>query len=110
MIPTNELDEAVFQACSAEPMQDVSADTEAVLNIWPYVDAIPADQLRGVTLRDVQHVYRDGADRYDQVLIATDWYQVFMVIVIDRATGTIYGHHYLDLPALYRTEGYQLDG
>lgn len=110
MIPPTELSEAAFRACFTEPMQDVSAGTEASIDIWPYVDAIPAAQLHGATVRDVQHVYRDGADRYDQVLVATDQYQVFLVIVIDRVTKAIHGHHYLDLPALYGTEGYKLDG
>jgi len=82
-------------------MQDVTTTAEQLLDIWPYVDAIPLADLEGFELADVAYVYLAPNELYEHVLIATEDKNVFFVIVIDVKQVKIYGHHLLDLVELY---------
>jgi hypothetical protein len=95
-MPGNALSEADYKACFAEPMRDVTATAEPVVDIWPY-----ADELDVPELGDVAHVYRSGDARFDHVMIATGRANVFLVIVVDIAASAIHGHRLLDLNAEY---------
>lgn len=99
-----------FRSYFSLPMRNVTADAEPGVDIWPYVDAIPIEELEGMVLRDVEIVYRDAVGRFDLVNIATDHYQVFMVVVVDLVLNEICGHHLLNLPHLYGVDGRKLDG
>jgi len=70
---TRLLDATEFKATFASPMRDVSATATNVIDIWPYVAAIPTDELLGHTIVDgcVEHVYRNGNDTFDHVLVVT---------------------------------------
>lgn len=68
------LDEASFHATFTERMVDVTGDqSSALVNIWPYVDSIPRDDLTpfDITGQNVEYVYRTSDERLDQVLIPT---------------------------------------
>jgi hypothetical protein len=71
MMKTKLLDATEFQATLAGPMRDVQATATDVIDIWTYVSAIPAHDLFGHTICDgtVAHVYRNGADTFDHVLV-----------------------------------------
>jgi hypothetical protein len=82
-------------------MRKVTLEAEPIIDIWPYVDAIPDSDLGDLTAHDVEHVYRDANGRYDHVLIATCKKNVHLAIVVDRHDPNIVGHHILDLNQLY---------
>ena len=42
------LSEAEFAACFAPPMQNVTANPGAIIDIWPYIDALDLDALGAV--------------------------------------------------------------
>lgn len=86
-----------FEACFASPMRDVTDNSEPVLDIWPYIDAVDLGGLGITNLTDVHYVYRDASDRFDQVLIGTGHFNTVFVVVVDRIQSVVRGHHVLDL-------------
>ena len=107
---TNLLTSDAFNAFFSPPMRNVTVEAEANVDIWPYVEAVPVEHLRGTELGDVEYVYRDQQERFDLVNIGTDNCQVFLVIVVDLERNEIRGHHLLDLPSLYGIDDHMLDG
>ena len=101
MIDLRLLSKDEFLSCFAEPMRDVTAEADAPIDIWPYVEAIDRSELGVARIDDVAHVYRDANGRFDQVLLGTGDANVFLVIVIDLAVRNIKGHHLLDLNKEY---------
>jgi hypothetical protein len=100
---TRLLDATEFKATFAEPMRDVLATATNVIDIWPYVAAIPTNELLGHMICDgcVEHVYRNGCDTFDHVLVVTKTKNVFLTIVVDLVRDRIFGHHLLDLNQEY---------
>ncbi|TGQ71605.1 MAG: hypothetical protein E5V49_03400 [Mesorhizobium sp.] len=45
MVAVRKLDEKEFKACFAEPMTNVTAIANAVVDLWPYVDALDLDEI-----------------------------------------------------------------
>jgi hypothetical protein len=72
-----------FNGTFEAPMQDITEAVERLLNIWPYVEAIPPVDLAGFELDNVAHVYLNASGSYQHVLIATEDKNVFLAIVID---------------------------
>lgn len=105
MIIAHCLSKEEFLACFAEPMQDVTAVAEQVLDIWRCVDSIVLPMGEVTELHDVTSVYRDGRRRFEQVLIGTDRSNMFLVIVVDLEKLAIHGHHWLDLRLEYDVLG-----
>jgi hypothetical protein len=99
------LTEDEFKACFAEPMRDVTAEAEAQIDIWPYVDSLDLEALGVPHLNDVRRVYRDGLGRYDQVLIGTGRFNAVLVVVVDLREQAIAGHHLLDMNKAYGASG-----
>jgi hypothetical protein len=108
------LTEAEFLATFVEPMRNLSAIAVdhgddipslegGVVDIWPYVAAVPAADLCGEEVRPqaVDGVYRSGDGRWDHVLVATGTQNVHLVVVVDVAADRVHGHHLLDLNAKY---------
>jgi hypothetical protein len=98
---TRKMSVEAFNDTFQAPMQDVTATAEQLLNIWPYVDAIPLTDLDGFALDDVAYVYLNPSGNYQHVLIATENKNVFLVIVIDVKWVKIQGYHLLNLIELY---------
>ncbi len=71
---------------------------EPVVDFWEYVAAIPPEDFAFADCRagDVTHVYR-MEDKYEHVLINSQYQGVAMVIVVDLQSQSIYGHMLLDL-------------
>jgi hypothetical protein len=84
-------------------MQNVTTAATDVIDIWPYVDAVPADDLAGFSVYDqfVEAVYRSDDGRFEHVLVMTRTKNVFLVVVVDLANNRIFGHHLLDLNEEY---------
>lgn len=110
MIALRLLSDSEFRACFSAPMRDVTAEAEAVVDIWPYVDAIDLEGLGVPHLNDVNYVYRDASGRFDQVLIGTGRFNAMLVIVIDRWARVIAGYRLLDLNSEYGVGGGHLRG
>lgn len=100
---TRLLDPAEFKATFSEPMRDVTQTATNAIDIWPYVDAIPGHELLGHQLVDglVEHVYRDGTETYDHVLVVTKSKNVFLTVVADLKGHAVLGHYLLDLNQEY---------
>ena len=101
MTATRNLSSEEFDAYFSLGMKNVTTTGDAVVDIWPYVDAIPADDLGEVIPHDVHYVFRAKDDAHDHVIIATCIENLELVIVIDRQLSAIVGHHLLNLNALY---------
>jgi hypothetical protein len=94
-----------FRACSSGKMRNVIVELDSAIDIWPYVDALDLDALRLPNLNDVEYVYRDKGEQFDQVLIGTGRFNTLLAIVVDLRAARVVGHHLLDLNALYRVGG-----
>lgn len=71
---------------------------EPVVDFWEYVAMIPAADFDFADCRagNVTHVYR-MEDKYEHVLINSQYQGVAMVIVVDLQSQSVYGHRLLDL-------------
>jgi hypothetical protein len=100
---TKQLDEASFRATFVEPLRRVTEAANPPLDIWPYVRAVPANDLGSLQIWDefVECVYRSGDGRFDLVHVCTRTPNVFLVIVVDHLQAAVHGHHVLDLNKLY---------
>ena len=75
-----------------------------VIDIWPYVRAVPAQDLDAHTVAEgqlVDVVYRTATGSFDLVHVPTTRQNVYLVVVIDVANDRIHGHHLLDLNTEY---------
>ncbi|MDO7852980.1 hypothetical protein [Hymenobacter convexus] len=100
---THKLSYEEYQETFAAPMLDVSQTAEPVLDIWPYVEAVPESDLEGFNLLDgiVRYVYQSPSGQYLHVSVSTDDENAFLVLVIDLHLVKIIGHYLLDLVTLY---------
>lgn len=100
---TTLLDEEQLLATFAAPMRDVTGEATNVIDIWPYVDSVPAQDLSGHEVYDhfVEYVYRDATGRFDHVQVMTKTKNVYLAVVVDLQHDVIYGHHLLDLNEKY---------
>ena len=100
---TRLLDEIEFKATLAGPMRDVLETATNVIDIWPYVAAIPKSDLFGHQWVDgvVEHVYRNASETYDHVLVFTKSKNVYLAVIVDLRRDEILGHYLLDLNELY---------
>ena len=90
-----------FSACFTAPMRNVTATADAVVDVWSYVESIELPLGRVTELLDVTDVYRDAADRYDQVLIGTNVNNLLLIVIVDILRRTVHGHYFLDLADVY---------
>lgn len=80
-------------------MRDVTREATSVLDIWPYVAAVPHAELWGHSIvpETVDRVYRRGDGLFDHVLVVTRTKSVFLVVIVEVPADRIFGHHLLDL-------------
>jgi hypothetical protein len=93
---------AQFQQTFGATRHRVDAE-EPPFDFWPYFDGIPATDFEGHDCSDgvVEVTYRMEPSAYEHVLIRSENRNIFMVIVLDRAAGTVLGHRLLDLNREY---------
>src|SRR5215213_7668133 len=79
------------------PVRKLTAVERHEIEVWPYVDTIPYEDLRGYSIdgKDVECVFRGADDHYDHVLIPTNTWNTYLVVIVDRANNDIVGHHVL---------------
>ncbi|MCR5886135.1 hypothetical protein LRS03_26080 [Rhizobacter sp. J219] len=97
------LTEEQFLETFSSPMRDVTSSAEEVVDIWEYVEAVLAEDFQGRDTREwnAAYVYSDGANAWQHVLIGTDVPDAFIVVVVEMATNSILGHHFLNLRQKY---------
>lgn len=95
------LSKAEFKKTLVGPM--TRYDGPALLDIWPYVDSVPATHLEGHAVYEqfVECVYRTADERHHHVLVMTRTKNVFLVVIVDIAAASIVGHSVLDLNREY---------
>lgn len=100
---TRLLDPAAFRATLVPPLRQVTARERAVVDVWPYIEAIPDADLAPFTIagNDVERIYRAHGDGFDHVLVPTATPTAYLVIVVELATGAVLGHHVLYVNELY---------
>jgi len=100
---TRQLTESEFKGTFADTMHNVTETVTDVLDIWPYVRAVPAADLQGHSTCDglVDVVYRGDDDRFEHVLVMTNTKNVYLAVVVDLPRDSIYGHRLLDLNREY---------
>ena len=98
---TRLLDPPSFLATIAHPLRRLTTVGRDEVEIWPYVEAIPAAELARFPIEgnDVERVHRSRDDRHDHVLIPTTTPPVYLVVVVDRAANAVVGHHVLNVTA-----------
>ena len=82
-------------------MINVTETHAASCDIWSYVDSIESSDLGDLTPHDVSFVYQHPNGRWEHVLINTCTENVPLVIIVDRETKSIVGHHLLNLRKKY---------
>ena len=82
-------------------MADVTETADQILDIWPYVDAVPASDFGDLALHDVEFVFRNPTTSYEHVLLGTCEENSYLVIIIDCTAIAIIGHYFLDLIERY---------
>ena len=87
----------------SDPMSPIEQQTPLPAGFWEYVDAIPPEQYDGYECRSpvIERAYRDGSGQWDHLLLNTHDENVFMVVLIDRHSATVVGHHLLNLRIHY---------
>lgn len=98
------LTESEFLATMRAPMIDVTANVGEVIDIWTYASSIAREtHVPALVVDDelVETVYRSGDGAFDHVLLPTEDKDRFVVIVVDRNSRSVVGHHILDLNEKY---------
>src|SRR5271165_886592 len=100
---TRQLTEGEFTATTTPKMHNVTETATDVLDIWPYVESVPATDLEGHSNYDrfVEVVYRSDVNRFHHVLVMTRTKNVYLAVVVNLAHDSIYGHRLLDLNRAY---------
>jgi hypothetical protein len=100
---TRRFTEEEFKATMTPKMHNVQEIATDVLDIWPYVHAVPSDDLEDHVIYEpfVDGVYRTEDDRFDHVMVMTKTKNVYLVVVVDLASDSFHGHWLLDLNREY---------
>jgi len=103
------LTEAEFRATCGPKMipilgQEHVVQPEGVIDLEPYIAAIPAADFAGMELLpgvEPSDVRRSSDDRFDHVLYRCNRSNVYLVVVVALHPDAVYGHYVLDLGAIY---------
>lgn len=95
------LSDAEFKRTFSEPMTRYVGP--ALIDIWPYVELVPANELEGHTVNEefVDGVYVTADASHHHVLVMTRTSNVYLVVVVDVPAVRIEGHYLLDLNREY---------
>lgn len=96
-----------FRATFGDTPQRVGSDDAPPFDFWPYFEAIPASDFEGhdCSLGQVECAWLMPPGRFEHVLVKSEDRNVFMVLVLDRHAGAVYGHRLLDLNHEYGLDG-----
>ena len=103
------LSEPEFRATFSDQMVDIKGredlvQPEGVIDLEPYLRAIPAADFAGLTLLSAappSAVYRGEEKGFDHVLYPCNRSNVYLVVVIAFRPDHVHGHYILDLAQEY---------
>jgi hypothetical protein len=106
------LEDADFEALCRAGVVDVTGQEgdvspEGVIDIEPYISAVPPSDLKGLRTLDgllVELVVRTSGKPYDLVHVMTNKKNVYLVIAVDVEAGSVFGHYMLNLNQKYGFE------
>jgi hypothetical protein len=93
------LTEAEYKATmESEPIR-IGPDDEPPFDFWPYFDQVPESDLAGHDFSDgnVTYAWHMPLRNLQHVLVNCEKPNVFLVLVLDLSTETVYGHYLLDI-------------
>lgn len=95
--------EAEFRETFSAPMRRVALDVEPPCDFWEYFDAIPTEDFEGYNCSEgsVSHAWNDSTCRFQHVLVNSEDKNVFMVLVVDLHSRSVFGHRLLNLNREY---------
>ena len=100
----HELSSEQFRNTMGDGMVNATDSAEPVTDIWPYVGVlVKTGVVQNYVLQNnlVESVYRNKANTFDHVLLATSDSNNFVVIVVDLIKKEITGYFLLDLNKEY---------
>lgn len=73
------------------------------VDVGSYLASVVVEDFKGhdFSSRQVGSVYQGPTGRWMHVLLGSDSANVFLVVVVDDASGSVYGHYLLDLDSQY---------
>jgi hypothetical protein len=96
------LSETQFKEAFRPPMRQLSSEADPPFDFWGYIDTIPVSDFAGYSCHGgVTYVWEDAAGEFQHVMFNTRDKNVFMVVVLDLASGKVKGHRLLNLNELY---------
>jgi hypothetical protein len=97
------LSETEFEATFVPPMQDVTDSAQQLVEIWPYAEAAMAQDFPGAHTCNwnTEYVYEDAHRNWQHILINTEMANAYLVVVVEVASKSIIGHHFLNLNRKY---------
>ena len=97
------LTDTEFEATFVPPMRNVTETAQELAKVWPYAEAAMARDFPGAHTCnwDTEYVYEDANAKWQHVLINTEMPNAYLVVVVEIATKSILGHHFLNLNQKY---------
>ena len=97
------LTEDEYQGTIGPDPTRVGPDEDPPFDFWPYFDAIAVDDFGGhdFSAGQVSYAWQMPGGVYQHVLVDCDTPDVFLVLVLDLPSASVYGHHLLALHRLY---------
>lgn len=94
-----ELTESEFLDTCSAPMRDVTASADEVVDLWAYADPVLAAAFpqAGAWEWRMTHIRESASGEFQHALIPVPISNVYYVIVIDKRSRRVRGHHRLAL-------------
>jgi len=103
VLTVRELSHDEYRATFDQKMNRLGPDSAPPFDFWPYFEAIPPRDFGDFDCSEgnVDYVYLNSNETFSHVLINSNDRNVFMVVVLDLAAGTVHGHRLLNLKEEY---------
>lgn len=102
------LTDEAYKLTLGDPMTALTpADLDRPIALGDYLDGIDPDELDGhdFSERAIDNVYRDPSERFIHVTFRSKTPDVFLAVVVEVPSDSVYGHHLLDLRGRGRSRG-----
>ena len=92
-----------FESTFTPPMTDITSTAEEVVEVWEYIEGVMYTEYACVETDswDVEYIYTNQSESHQHILINTGMENVYLIVVVDVHSKSIYGHHLLNLNQKY---------